>query len=85
MEQQISHNTSVMTLLQAVTILVGGATKKITLGPLSLVCFVLADCLYICIIHVKQQISQNMSVMTLLRAVTILVGGATKKITLGPK
>ena len=28
MEQQISHNTSVMTLLQAVTILVGGATKK---------------------------------------------------------
>ena len=32
MEQQISQNTSVMTLLQAVTILVGGATKKITLG-----------------------------------------------------
>ena len=32
MEQQISQNTSVMTLLQAVTILAGGATKKITLG-----------------------------------------------------
>ena len=56
MEQKISQNKSVMTQLRAVTILVNWATKKITLGPnrpLLLVCLVLANCLYICIIPVN--------------------------------